>query len=192
MASVNEIAWLAGIADGEGSFYISKGRLRDSVTPHFRMSFAVSNTNELIMKGVKRIVSSLIGREKRYIPIKVAKNNKPTWNLQITRCEDLKIFCNAILPFLEGKKEQARVMLEYCELISDNSLARNGLRIPDYRILTAKEKLALKMGWLNKNPGKPFPANDLTGSPLNEVKAKSELHSDMQSATEMVAPALSE
>jgi hypothetical protein len=193
MSSVNELGWLAGIADGEGSFYISKGKLKSGNAPHFRISFAVSNTNELIMKGVKRIVSDLLGREKRYIPIKISGNQKATWNLQITRFDDLKIFCEAILPYLEGKKEQAKTMIEYCNLLADNTIAENGIRKSDPIVLRKRTAFAVKMGWLNRHLGQSFPssANDLTGSSLElenlGMKEKSELYGDVQNATEMIA-----
>lgn len=172
---------------------------RERFHPSPKASFAVSNTNELIMKAVKRIVSEIIGREKRYRPLKYIHkqgtgNNKPTWNLNVCKVSELKMLAEALLPYLEGKKAQAELIVEYCSIPS-GWLFENGVRVANQKVLEKRRDLAYKISWLNRHPGKTFSshARDLTGSSLEEyiqeMKAKSELHGDVQSTAEMTVPA---
>lgn len=115
--TVNEhnLAWLAGIADGEGSFYLTA--TKDTTgRPVVKYSFAVGNTNLLMIKELQRIYQVLFEHPVRYIPIKGRGNRKQSWLIQITSMKDLVVFCPKVLPYLVAKKEQANLMLEFCNL----------------------------------------------------------------------------
>jgi hypothetical protein len=192
MPTVSELGWLAGIADGEGCFYLALCKEGTKI----KAAFAIANTNELIMKAAKRIVSDLIGREKRYTILPYIKKqgrglNKPTWSLQVSKQSELEMLCKALLPYLEGKKHQAQTMLDYVDLgLANWSFGENGKREVDQVLFEKRLVLVNKIKWLNRHPGQKFPssANDLTGSSLNGMKEKSELHGDMQRVAEMSIP----
>jgi hypothetical protein len=193
MISVNDLGWIAGIADGEGSFFLTLTHC-DGV-PCIKASFAVENTNELIIKAVKRIVSEIIGKQKRYLPINKKAGYKQAWLFQLTSFEDLKKFSEAVLPYLEGKREQAKTMLEFVNLeVATHGLKRNrgGIQNTDPILFGKRKDLVHRMKWLNQHPGQFYPAsspaNDFTGGSHDGMKKKSELHGDMQSTAEMIVP----
>jgi hypothetical protein len=106
------LGWLAGIADGEGSFYLTATHDRNGVEV-IKYSFAVGNTNLKIIQEIKRIYQELLGRQIRFHSIKGRGNRKPSWLIQLTSRGDLQVFCTSILPYIIGKKAQAELMLEF-------------------------------------------------------------------------------
>lgn len=148
MTTVNEqLAWLAGIADGEGCFYLTATHDRTG-RKVVKYSFSVGNTNKLIILEVKRIFESLFGHEVRYTPIKGRGNRKSSWLIQATSLGDLQTLCNALMPFLIGKRDQALTMLEF---IAIGHADRHGRWSgPDREVYEKRLALVSKMKHLNR------------------------------------------
>lgn len=101
MWNERQLIYLAGIIDGEGTFYIGR---------KFNHRIVVVNTDERIIRWLRDNIGGLVYSRKN------VKN--PTWKIKyewiIERAKVTEI-TKAILPFLVGKKEQAEVMIKFRE-----------------------------------------------------------------------------
>lgn len=107
-----ELAWLAGIMDGEGSFLISVNSTHRSIYPRI----SVTNTNKYMIEKIIDIIEK-IGIEHWNVKVRIPK--KDTWktNIQISiiTAKRVLLFTNSILPYLIAKKENALLVKEFCE-----------------------------------------------------------------------------
>ena len=95
----SQLAYLAGIIDGEGTFYISPA-------PNFRHRILVVNTDE-------RMIRWLLANFSGLYYARTSKKN-PHWKLKyewILVKSDIIPLCEALIPYLICKKEQAELMI---------------------------------------------------------------------------------
>jgi hypothetical protein len=158
---VNEqLAWMAGIADGEGSFYLTATH-NSRNQPVVKYSFAVGNTNIEIILEVKRIFEMLVKHGVRHYPIKGRGNRKSSWVVALTSLDDLVTFCHAVMPFLVGKRQQAETMLQFAAIGKSKGNHWTGR---NHSVLERRIEFVSKMKSLNKYRTGDSPARDLTAS----------------------------
>ena len=111
--SKEDIGWLSGIIDGEGSIHIK----HYEQYPHFRYGLYLINTNEELLEKCKRIITAIDdvdhGRglaiyKKNY---KVGLGKKQCYQLQIRRIGTLISILKTTLPHLTEKRERATELL---------------------------------------------------------------------------------
>ena len=112
-----DLAWLAGIWDGEGHFSIRRTVLKHGNTPQYSPRLGVTNSNVQILTRVREILDALnIGyyfREKEEGGFD--GSHKQTWLIAVeTMVNAIKVVA-AIRPYLVGKGFQADCIMEYCE-----------------------------------------------------------------------------
>lgn len=111
-----DLAWLAGICDGEGHFSIRRVVLK-SKTPQYSPRIGITNSNVQILSKVRFIIDALgIGhyfREKDEGGF--AGSSKQCWVIAIETMTSAVKFITHIRPYLIGKGFQADCILEYCE-----------------------------------------------------------------------------
>jgi hypothetical protein len=95
------LAWLAGIIDGEGSVCFCRTHKNRNRTPQL---VAASTTLD-ILQHVKSIAGGTIIRKKVY-----AEHHKPSWTWSLTGPPSLSIM-EAILPFMHEPKKIKRAQL---------------------------------------------------------------------------------
>src|SRR5271157_2596022 len=103
-----QLAYLAGIIDGEGSFYICR-RLNYGKYFSYHPRFQVVNTNREVMEWIKNTFGGLIYDKPRI------KHN-PKWKMQIewiTTVGLMDQLLPLIIPYLIIKKPHALVMMEF-------------------------------------------------------------------------------
>jgi len=102
--SNEQLAYLAGIIDGEGciSFSISKGRIRPFV--------GVSNTKRELIETIR----SWLRIRKTIRKARRSVRHKYVWDIQITRYADVKALLEKVKPYLIIKKKQCDLMIKYC------------------------------------------------------------------------------
>lgn len=103
MWTEKQFIYLAGIIDGEGTFYISPA-------PHFRHRILVVNTDERIIRWLVNNFGGLV--------YKRSSKKHPEWKLKyewIVVKADIIPICKGLLPFLTSKKEQAELMIKLRE-----------------------------------------------------------------------------
>lgn len=114
-AKREDIGWLAGIIDGEGSIYAEE---KDTY-PHFRYSFQIVNTNLEMLEKFQSIVRKICNDDGQFTVVKKfyrtgfasIHGKKQCYALQIRRIDDLKGMLTAVLPHLTEKREKATYLL---------------------------------------------------------------------------------
>lgn len=115
-----EIAWAAGVIDGEGCFTLYKGKKlrRRCVTLEYRLMFIVSMVHLPTVKKLHQIFKvGSIFRDKRK---NVSKNKRASYRWQVNGGMQCAQFIPLILPYLFTKREEAEVALRFVKLRSLN------------------------------------------------------------------------
>jgi len=107
-----ELAYTAGIIDGEGSISLLLNKCKKQKA-FYQMRVTVRNTNEWLVQWLKvtyggYFYPSHYGDEER------AKNWKPQWQWAIAANKAL-VFLKLIYPYLRLKKPQAEVAIQFQE-----------------------------------------------------------------------------
>ena len=125
MWSERQLIYLAGIMDGEGTFYISK---------EFRHRMYVVNTDERMIRWLKHNFGGLTYKRN-------SKKN-PHWRTKLewvlVKAEIMEI-CEAIIPYLVCKKEQAEVMVKFRKSFTNSAGHHISEKTRDFRKLCYKE-----------------------------------------------------
>ena len=177
MKSENEIGYMAALLDGEGS--LNYTRLIDKRTGRVvqgcRVNVsAVSNSNPLIVAKAEVILKSW------GITFKTRETHPNFWAVDIKgRIDNKRAFLETVFSSLAGKKEQARLLLQFMERRGE------GKFVP---ITEADRYLLEQVNALNhlNHLGSVTTARESRES----VKIQSELHSDVERPAEMTGPAL--
>lgn len=105
-----QLAWLAGIIDGEGSIILSRQR-----NNYMNTALVITNTNIEILNKVEKIYSEL-GINPHWHKIKSnKKQHSDCFHLMVTRLKEINTILKAILPYLIGKRAQAETFIRYAE-----------------------------------------------------------------------------
>jgi len=143
-------AWLAGIIDCDGGFYIERSKAPWKRGKTYRPILQIANTNKAFLEKIKEILGFGMIRE-----LKNAKSRNNKWKKEY----ELRIFANGIrrivpniLPFLLIKREQALLIVEavkITEIIRRTPPSKRDIQElePYYERL---EQLYVKMRELNK------------------------------------------
>lgn len=112
-----DLAWLAGIWDGEGHFSIRRTVLKNGNSPQYSPRIGITNSNVQILTKVREILDALdIGyyfKEKEQGGFEGSE--KQTWVVSVETMINAVKVITAIKPYLVGKIFQANCILEYCE-----------------------------------------------------------------------------
>ena len=107
--TIEAIAYLAGLFDGEGSINIFKQpNKKDRINPCYFLEISIGNTH----KGVLQWVLENFGGRLTHNAEQHTKRNQRTWRWRASSneaCAVLKI----LLPYLIVKKEQAQLAIEF-------------------------------------------------------------------------------
>lgn len=174
-----ELAWLAGIVDGEGSFTMSYSKNKKAFTP----KIAIANTDEKIISKAVTILDTI--ECFMYVNNKTQGHlgKKPVWYIQIERFKNIRKFLEYMLPYLIGKKAQGELMLRFVNLrIPKLSYSRNP-RVDQYKGYTEEEtKVALECRALNARGAS---TTNTQGVSKKETMIESELQGKLAELAEM-------
>ncbi len=134
MSPKSRFAYMAGLMDGEGSFSIS---ITDE-GKHFAVNIRLYNTNKkLIQWVIKNFGGEPSWREQNGNNL-ISSNSEYKEMCQwfLTGRRAMENFLLAVIPYLIGKKEQAKILLEYIRM--------DGVHNP-----TKRKQLADKISFLN-------------------------------------------
>lgn len=108
--TVDQLAYLAGILDGEGCFVIGCYAFsKKTGVPHFHTTIQVTSTDKILIEW---LVNNFGGKLSSYTEKQMANNCKRIpfrWTIFSDRVKHL---CECVMPYLVIKKEQAQVMIE--------------------------------------------------------------------------------
>jgi hypothetical protein len=147
-----EIAYLAGIIDGEGCFAMHRRR----GTHIFGTQLQIGNTDVRMLHWVREHFGGSVKFEKRS-----QSHHKPMWRWASATSE-LESITRAVLPFLIVKREQAELFLAYRATVS---VASHEWRRKDgapESVKVARQRIHAKLSTLNQRgvPGRPIAVND--------------------------------
>lgn len=147
-ANPEDVAWLAGVVDGEG--YI--GACQTKGAP-IKCDFAINNCSLDLLEKAKRIVQSLTYRS--YTIHRCSDKKGRNFVFHSFRVSDQKgiwLVCRAILPYLTAKRPQAQAMIEFCESRFLNRHTREGYSAWEQSIVPRLQQL--KKAGYTPHPGR--------------------------------------
>ena len=105
-----QLAYLAGIIDGEGSIYIGcYSHNPKTGTPHYQTKIEVSNTSETLIDW---LIANFQGNKTKYLYSQLPKNSKRDVYRWTIWSDHVGFLCQAMLPYLIIKKREAEIMIE--------------------------------------------------------------------------------
>ncbi len=119
-SNITELAWLAGIMDGEGYLGISQSSrsIDKNKTQYLNVRISIANTNKKMIDKIEKIYSKL-GILGSYTTYQQKKDwQKSVYYVNLSTRKDVKNLLNLVSPFLVNKKSQALLIKEYCDLKS--------------------------------------------------------------------------
>lgn len=136
-----DIAYLAGIIDGEGSIYIGNFSCNPKTKmPYFQTNIQVSNTDEPLIQWLKDTFGGLINKRTRKQHPANSRKQVYIWTVSGERLTHL---CEILIPYLICKRKQAEIMIEMRKTF-DKSLYRIGQQVP-MEILHTRKRLMDEM-----------------------------------------------
>lgn len=108
--TIAQLAYLAGILDGEGCFIIGCYAFsKKTGVPHFHTTIQVTSTDKVLIEW---LVDNFGGKLSTYTAKQMANNCKRIpfrWTIYSDRVKHL---CECTLPYLVIKKDQAQIMID--------------------------------------------------------------------------------
>ena len=133
-----ELAYTAGIVDGEGCLGIYLANNGENYKPTYYAIVTVVNTDKCLLQWLEK---SYGGRVFQVRHKEEGKNWKPIWRWEIRTSEALQ-FLTAIYPFLFIKKAQADVLISFLEMEGGGRLSGGS------RVIAEAQRILMKS--LNK------------------------------------------
>lgn len=107
-----DLAYIAGVIDSDGYIGLTRSRenRRTKKTYSYRPTITITQTKPQAIALLKDIGLGRFGIKKQQ-----SKKHKSLYRWGIYSYRDVKFLIKRILPYLRIKKEQAKILLEYCK-----------------------------------------------------------------------------
>lgn len=131
-----DLAYMAGIVDGEGCFWIGEIPKKEGdgyITAHYRGLLKIDNTDARLLDWIDSVFSGTSSSRKRSTSTKRFERNVYTWTATGDRLLDL---CEQILPYLVIKKDHCQNIINFRKTYT-NKLGSN--KLSDEQIKARKE-----------------------------------------------------
>lgn len=106
MVTKIELAWLAGIIDGEGHIAVR----RYAKNGYHKINFTITNTDEGILKECYRILNKLDIFYTVCLQKKYTKTRKDCYVIGINRVAECIALSKLLMPFIKSKTKQQRLI----------------------------------------------------------------------------------
>ena len=168
-AKAVDLAWLAGIVDGEGSILITKNGHKGNYKGHnMVVQFHITNTCGNIINKSQEIINSLGINCRVYARDYQGANKwKVCFRIDISRFKQLKVLLEALLPYLVSKDGQAKLVLRFI----DRRLTKNRTPYEQEDIDIIDEYITkYRKGYLDKSIAKA--SETKREAPVTRVKTR--------------------
>lgn len=146
--TIAEIAYLAGIIDGEGSIYIGNFSCNPKTgAKYYQTNMEVTNSARPL---IDFLLMTFGGHVNQYTEKQTSKNGrKPYWRW-IATGERLTHLCELILPYLTAKKRQCEIMIKMRSTYIGNGKGlsikgKSGVQPHDKELLNLRQSLMDEM-----------------------------------------------
>ena len=152
-----ELAYMAGIMDGEGCIHISRPitRHKDCKSPIYQTYISVTNTDAILLDWIQERFGGII----RSIPTDKKSNviRKPIWRWYCN-IRQIHTFCEYIIPYSIVKKRQFEIMQEIRRTYQNQAQkGKRGIqKVPDSDI-EIRHKCYLELKDLHTRPNLRHP-----------------------------------
>lgn len=106
-----DVAWLAGLIDGEGSFTITKNRYAPDKPPNVKAALTIPSTDERIIAKTMQVIRSM-GIKPYLCEHPPKTKRKRYWVVGITKLADLAKITELLIPYLM-RNDNAVMMNKY-------------------------------------------------------------------------------
>lgn len=135
-----ELAYFAGIIDGEGSFSLK----RHLKSHRYGCALAVGNTDLRMLDWIQSRFGGIVAAEKR-----ANTRHKPIWRW-VANSDDLETIIRSILPYLVCKKDRAELILAYRATLSPRVNSKRSTYDIQPHIQQERLKIHSALSLLNK------------------------------------------
>jgi hypothetical protein len=112
-----DLAWLAGIIDGEGCFCIfTNNRGNSAINPSISANLTITNSNCLLLNRCREIFDALEIKYLYHDPKNGHQRGRRVMRVRIKNYSSLQRIIELMLPYFVGKAEQAKLVLEFVSL----------------------------------------------------------------------------
>ena len=110
-----ELAWLAGIVDGEGTIGLHRTNAKRYKHPYLRPHFQIANTDLRILEKVRGIMTAITGRPHNLVVTndKRPEGHKIGYRVAANTQSAMVLLLPLLMPHLVGKREQAELVLGF-------------------------------------------------------------------------------
>lgn len=116
---LTDLAWLAGLMDGEGWVGLIRARRPNRNYQRYTASMSFTTTSDRIAGRVHRILSDLdvrVGyRHREHYTGSDGSPRRPKWEIGTRSNKGTKVVLEAVLPYLTEKRVCAQLVLDYIE-----------------------------------------------------------------------------
>lgn len=113
MTNKEKLSYISGILDGEGYFGLSKSSRKNKTEYRARIAIGINDKTGLIP------IQEVFGGKIRVGTVKVNHTTKqeysPAYILSFASESKVREICEALLPYLRIKKEQAKVLIDFLD-----------------------------------------------------------------------------
>lgn len=143
--TVAQIAYLAGIVDGEGSIYIGNFSCNKKTgVPYYQTNIQVTNTDKALIDWLVEIFGGLFSTRTRKQMDNKSRKQVYTWTASGDRVTHL---CELILPYLIIKKRQCEIMIQMRATFTPNHCikGKQGIQTQDPVLVALRQSLMDEM-----------------------------------------------
>jgi len=119
--SIEDIAYLAGIIDGEGSIYIGNFSKSKKGVPYYQTNIEVTNTSKNLINWLQKTFDGCISK---YTRKQLPNNSRKDVYRWIIHGELVTHICELIYPFSQCKKKEIEIMLKMRETYKQTGMHR--------------------------------------------------------------------
>jgi len=143
--TIAQIAYMAGIIDGEGSIYIGNFSCNPKTgTKYYQTNIEITNTDKNLIDW---ILNTFGGRNYTYTAKQTPKNSRRTVYRWIASGERVTHLCELMMPYLVAKRRQAEIMIKMRDTYKPIMGVRRGVQ--GIQILDA-DLLALRQSYFDE------------------------------------------
>ena len=111
-----DIAWLAGIVDGEGTIGVHRSNAKAYKHPYLRPALQIANTDLRILEKARSVLTAITGNPHNLVVTnKGGDGCKRGYRIKVSTQHELMLVLPLLLPHLAGKAEQASIALDFCK-----------------------------------------------------------------------------